>query len=407
MNYIVLDLGYGDGGKGTVTDWLSRRTPGCTNVRFNGGGQAAHNVVTPEGKHHTFAQFGSGTLAGARTHLSSYMLVNPSNLMVEMHALTTRHEQWDILDRLTIDPRALVVTRLHMAYNRLTELLRGKGRHGSCGQGIGATVEYSINHPIDALRCIDLANVDTTIDKIRRLQAHFVTAEIIDRVAAIKPDHMHYERIIEEFECLMNLDPHKTAIDYHYWAQLIDWRYDHDLTGDLIFEGAQGVLLDEKWGSMPYVTWSNCTDGNARTILAELDAEATCIGVTRTYATRHGAGPFDTEDPTLVDALPEIHNGTGVYQGVWRCGWLNLSALRYSIERCQQVDAIAVTHMDRAPATRKGLRVAHDGKYGPEYSRLSHPYNQSIAAALDRPLYVSSYGPSADSKRENLTRSAL
>src|ERR687897_1022473 len=80
---ILGGLGYGDEGKGTWTDFLARTEPVHTVVRFNGGAQAGHNVVTPDGRHHTFAQFGSGTLHGVRTHLSRFMMVDPLALAAE------------------------------------------------------------------------------------------------------------------------------------------------------------------------------------------------------------------------------------------------------------------------------------------------------------------------------------
>src|SRR3954467_7607322 len=80
---IVVDLGYGDAGKGTVVDWLCTQGPVQAVVRFNGGGQAAHNVVLPDGRHHTFAQFGSGTLRGVPTHLSRFVVVDPLALTAE------------------------------------------------------------------------------------------------------------------------------------------------------------------------------------------------------------------------------------------------------------------------------------------------------------------------------------
>src|SRR5262245_23559342 len=118
---ILGGLGYGDEGKGAWTDFLARTEPVHTVVRFNGGAQAGHNVVTPDGRHHTFAQLGSGTLVrGVNTHLSRFMLVNPSRLLredAELQALGVS----DGLTRLTIDRRALVTTPFQVAANRLRE----------------------------------------------------------------------------------------------------------------------------------------------------------------------------------------------------------------------------------------------------------------------------------------------
>ena len=164
---IVVDLGYGDAGKGTVVDWLcsrpgsGTRAPGLglpgsrTVVRFNGGAQAAHNVVTPDGRHHTFAQFGSGTFTpGVRTHLSRFMLVDPLALAAEAAHLAAAGVA-DALDRLTVDRDALLTTPYHRAANRARELARGAGRHGSCGMGIGETARYALDYPADAPRAGD------------------------------------------------------------------------------------------------------------------------------------------------------------------------------------------------------------------------------------------------------------
>ncbi|MFC7616191.1 adenylosuccinate synthetase [Actinokineospora soli] len=121
--------------------------------------------------------------------------------------------------------------------------------------------------------------------------------------------------------------------------------------GDLVFEGAQGVLLDQWRGFHPHTTWSTVTPDNARDLLA--GRRATVIGVTRTYQTRHGAGPFPTEDQSVLARFPERHNGTGEYQGAWRAGHLDAVLLRYAVAACGGVDALAVTHLDA-----DGLSVA-------------------------------------------------
>ena len=103
-----------------------------------GGHQAAHNVVLPDGTHHTFSQLSSGTFAGASTVLSKNMLVNPGALFVELDYL--RRKGYDMLKRVVVQRGALITTPLHIAANQQREAMRGDNRHGSCGVGIGETV---------------------------------------------------------------------------------------------------------------------------------------------------------------------------------------------------------------------------------------------------------------------------
>ena len=147
--FIVTGLGFGDCGKGTVTDALTRRFDARLVVRFNGGAQAGHNVVLPDGRHHTFAQFGAGTFVeGVRTHLASHVVVHPTALAVEADYLA-RGGVPDALSRLTADPRCLVTTPFHQAAGRLRERLSG---HGTCGVGVGETMRDALAHADDAIR---------------------------------------------------------------------------------------------------------------------------------------------------------------------------------------------------------------------------------------------------------------
>src|SRR5207248_6354838 len=125
---VVVDLGYGDAGKGTVVDWLCASRPVHTVVRFNGGAQAGHNVVTPDGRHYTFAQFGAGTFhPGVRTHLSRHVVVDPLALVAEADHLVAVGVPGP-LGRLTVDRSALLATPYHRAANRARERARGAGR---------------------------------------------------------------------------------------------------------------------------------------------------------------------------------------------------------------------------------------------------------------------------------------
>lgn len=407
---IVVGLGFGDEGKGTIVDYLSRQNPDATVIRFNGGAQAAHNVITPDGRHHTFAQFGSGTLAGARTHLSEHMLVNPTNMMNEATILAANTGVFDVFDRLTVDPAALVTTRFHMAWNRIEEITRTHNAHGSCGQGIGATVEYSLKAPgaNRVLRAGHLRDPDHTRHLLTQLRNHYVgrlsqtplfctneTEEILNYEVDLIRGGLDLDRLIDT---------------YRHWAELVDFRLTGDLTGDFIFEGAQGILLDEKFGTAPHHTWSNCTPHNAQEILNRHFARprAKVIGVCRTYMTRHGAGPLPTETRSIV--RPEAHNGTGRYQGSWRVGHLDAALLKYSISKCtgvNRVDEIAVTHMDRLDAHQPvsvdyGVRLDRLDSLGyllNRYDTWARPkFIPKLTEHLDRPVSIVSHGPTADDK---------
>jgi adenylosuccinate synthase len=143
---LIADLGYGDAGKGSIVDYLTRTTGAHTVVRYNGGAQAAHNVITPDGRHHTFAQFGSGTFVrGTRTHLSRFMMVHPLAMLAEERHLRSLGIP-DVFHRVSIDREALVTTPFQQSANRLKEIGRGDGRHGSCGMGVGETMSDWLTH---------------------------------------------------------------------------------------------------------------------------------------------------------------------------------------------------------------------------------------------------------------------
>ncbi|MFD0686746.1 adenylosuccinate synthetase [Actinomadura fibrosa] len=405
---IVVDLGFGDAGKGTVVDRLCEAAGVAAVVRFNGGAQAAHNVVARDGRAHTFAQFGSGTFTpGVRTHLSRFMLVDPLALAAEAGHLRALGVP-DALDRLTVDRDALLTTPYHRAANRAREAARGAARHGSCGMGIGETASYALAHD-DAPRAGDCLSPARLRRRLAALRDWYLAAfpsggdvpdvdacadaflAFAERVRIVGGGHLH--RLLRE--------------------------------GDVVFEGAQGVLLDEWHGFHPYTTWSTTTFANAETLLAEAGETATRLGVLRTYATRHGPGPFVTEDARLTATLPEAHNGTGPWQGAFRVGHLDAVALRYALELTGGVDGLAVTHLDVAGA-RPDLRVCRAYAIGerrverlepgppgdldrqaaltgrlfdarPVYAPLGRA-EETIADVLDVPIVLRSYGPTAADK---------
>jgi adenylosuccinate synthase len=343
--YIVIGLGYGDEGKGLVTDYLARQHKASGVVRFNGGAQAAHNVVLPNGLHHTFSQFGSGTFSGTPTYLSEHMLVNPHSLFIEWDKIA---ETWAFPDGLLhVHRDALITTPFHIAANRVREAARGH-KHGTCGMGIGETVLASKNGY--EIRAYDLLAPRRLKSKLEEL-THHLRLSLTEDVHKL-PDRWNDK----EYQKLVNPTWITEAIEvYRIFAKAVPFYSDPPWKEDetWIFEGAQGVLLDQFFGWHPHTTWSHTTPRNARELLRGSGMEPHVVGVTRSYMTRHGAGPFVTEDPSLLPCFPEAHNNGEGWQGNWRVGWPDLCALKYAIHACEGVDSLAVTHLDR---------VEHDWK---------------------------------------------
>ena len=390
----VVDLGYGDAGKGTVVDALCATAPRRAVLRFNGGAQAAHNVITASGRHHTFAQFGAGTLQGVPTHLTRFMVVDPLALSAEASALGNPYHL------LTVDEDALLATPWHRAVNQVREQRRGDGRHGSCGMGVGQTMEYALKHP-SAPRVSDVRSPSRLHARLAQVRAT-LTEEYGPLPAPPLP------AVVDAF---LAFGRAVSIVDSSHVTKLLR-------EGPCVFEGAQGVLLDEWRGWHPYTTWSTTTFDN----VAELCDDFLRLGVVRTYTTRHGAGPFVTEAPLN---LPEPHNGTGEWQGTFRVGHFDAVAHRYAIEACGGVDGLAITHLDVTdPALRMcssyTLEGARWNRIVPgEFKNLSHQsalttllsdarpgdlhrptdWPAEISAALDAPVLLESHGPATNDKK--------
>lgn len=417
---IIAGLGFGDCGKGSIVDYLARRHQAELVVRYNGGAQAAHNVVDDQGRHHCFSQFGSGTLAGAKTFLSRYMLVNPIFMLPEAKHL----ESLGVVDPFKyvyVDRNALVTTPYHVSANRLREILRGDARHGSCGMGIGETVEHAMNHTDEVLRVGDLADARLTTEKLLAVRARLVS-HFLKEFDSRRPDGRCRVYDATDTEALVFADDAlvaRLAATYKEWSHSVhvvdtSWLSDalrHSET--VIFEGAQGVLLDENYGFHPHTTWSTCTFQNALSLLNEAGFRGRHqrLGVTRTYHTRHGAGPFPTERPGIV-VLPGEHNGLGEWQGAFRVGHLDLPLLRYAAHACGIIDALAVTCADH---TKDGAEVCttYNASYEEHIRNNALHYMKPVtetcsaadilkhmSEATQAPITIISHGPTAADKQE-------
>lgn len=346
---LVAGLAFGDECKGKTVAHLAQTRNVHTIVRYNGSSQAAHNVVTDDGRHHTFAQIGSGSFTpGVRTHLSRFMLVNPVAFLPEARHLAELGVT-DILSCVTVDRDALVTTPFQIAMNRLREMSRGKDRHGSCGLGVYETFRDNVDHGDAVMFVRDLEDPTVMERKLRFIQELKLAQAL--KLPGISADDPYARKLLDILS-----DPWEighctdwfnrfirsvTPVDGSYLTEVLA------RDGTTVFEGAQGVLLDE-CGFFPYSTPTKITFANAERLLAEAHfrGDTTKLGVMRTYFTRHGAGPLVTE-ADLGQGFDEPHNRSDNWQQDFRLGHLDLVALRYALDVLGGVDEIALTHLDR------------------------------------------------------------
>ncbi len=340
----------GDEGKGTTIDSLTRQHKVETIFRFNGGCQSAHHVVPPNGnKWHCFSQVGSGMLSNpdVKTVLTEDFLVDPLALRKEIEHLGSLGVK-NVWDKIFISPHAKLVTPFHRAVNRLIEASRGENCHGSCGLGIGETVAQFLDRPEISLTYNDLWGFPSgTLQKITRIQEY----------CRYKVSHLAVDKKHPEWEWLT--DPWQPEVYINqfwtlrpYLKRLSDKDIWSILSEDtILFEGSQGVLLDQDYGFHPHTTWSKCTFDNATSFLKKHNYEGkiTKLGVIRSYMTRHGAGPLPTESKELTKKLPETHNCTHPWQGKWRVGYFDLPLFKYAVKCCKGIDGLVVTHLDKRP----------------------------------------------------------
>lgn len=319
----VIGAGWGDEGKGHLVDALSASSPvAAVVVRFNGGAQAGHTVVSDMGRRHVFHHVGAGALAGARTHLSQYFVHHPMLLQAELADVQGLGGSTQI----SADPRGAVTTPWDMLINQAVERMRASGRHGSCGLGFGETLERHSNLEF-ALSVADLSSADLPA-RLSALRENWVPRRLAQLgIAGLSP---------EEAGVLANDDVEAVFLeDCRALADTVKIAGDHELASAdrVIFEGAQGLQLDQSIGVFPHVTRSNTGLTNVLKICAEAGLESLeAIYITRAYATRHGAGPLPYSSDQLNDfEVVDPTNQPNAWQGAMRYAVLDLDGLAAGI----------------------------------------------------------------------------
>jgi adenylosuccinate synthase len=337
---VIIGAAWGDEGKGLLTDAFAG--PATLVVRFNGGAQAGHTVVTPDGRHHVFHHIGGGSFREAGTFLSRYFISNPLLFASEIEAL----REIGVFPNVSADPEGMVTTPYDMMLNQMAEEARGRARHGSCGLGINETVTRNETSGIPPLTIGDLGDGRRVAERLRDIRRLWVPRRLAALGAA--PDAAWQSRLDGDAVIAAFVDlAGRFAERVVFAAEAIAAH-----PGPVIFEGAQGLLLDEGHRWFPHVTRS-------RTGIANVDALARNAGIealdvvyaTRAYATRHGAGPFPREAAGL--SYEDKTNVPNPWQQALRFGHLDLDltgeAIQDDLERTRLPVrlSLAITCLDQ------------------------------------------------------------
>lgn len=389
---IVVDLLFGDCGKGTITDALVRKHNSKLVVRYNGGCQSSHNVVTNEGIHHTFSQLGAGMFSPeVITFLGPEMIVEPLGLKIEADIFSKKIND-SVMNRVFIASDASVTTPFHIALNRVRETIRGEARHGSVGRGVGETMRSDYLYNVEGrILYSQLATDPKLKDKLSRLR-DLLAYDAIELVTSNEYDaeiatHMEWfkwdiDDLVSQYREIANV---VKTLSMSEMQNRIE-----DQENPTIFEGSQGVLLDECHGFAPFNTWTDITTTPAQ-LLIRNNSDVKTIGVIRALPTRHGPGPFPTESMGLTQRFQDPYNPTNEWQREFRVGHTDLPLLRYGLAcatgNFPAVDELAVTHLDYIEALAKdqdtikvAARYTLDGKdYKPK------KFDDAIAFAWNPP----------------------
>ena len=393
---VVIDSNWGDSGKGHIVDYLASKcgSDGLV-IRYNSGAQAGHTVVTPDGIRHVFSHFGSGTLINSPTHLSRFFVCHPYEFSKELQELQDK----GVTPKVYVNPNCLVTTPFDVMINQFIEKYReAKGQvvHGSVGVGFNEAIQRSTNTGNYRLIVSDLYNKDRIVSVCRKIITEYVPMryeELTGVQSVIDPEIL--EQAIEPF-----LEYCKTFLANIEPAVNIEDEYEH-----LIFEGAQGLGLDQDYGMargyFPHVTHSNTGLKNIVTLIKELgysNYNMDVIYVTRPYITRHGAGPLSHElSEKPYENIIDLTNVPNEWQGTIRYAWLDINELQdrifYDWQYAKYLNNakmhLAITCLDQIPEGE--WRYVMDGNV--IHSRAS--INAILDWGLEEPnkIYITN-GPS-------------
>ncbi len=338
-NVVVVGTQWGDEGKGKIVDWMTDHAQGV--VRFQGGHNAGHTLVIA-GRKTALQLIPSGVMReGVACYIGNGVVVDPAHLISEIERIEALGVE--VRSRLFLSESCPLILPFHVEIDKAREALRessGRGKIGTTGKGIGPAYEDKVARR--ALRVQDLKHPQRFAARLREL----VDLHNAELTSLLRAQPVEFQPILDAaMAAAEQLRPMMADVGYRLFQA-------HHKGANLLFEGAQGTLLDIDHGTYPYVTSSNCVAGNAAAgsgigpgLLHYV------LGITKAYTTRVGAGPFPTELPmdepgSVGHHLSTVGQERGTVTGrARRCGWLDAAALKRSII-INGVSGLCITKLD-------------------------------------------------------------
>tara|TARA_Y100000994_G_scaffold36917_1_gene27703 strand:+ start:1978 stop:3267 length:1290 start_codon:yes stop_codon:yes gene_type:complete len=330
-NVVVIGAQWGDEGKGKIVDWLSERADVV--VRFQGGHNAGHTLVVGD-KTYKLSLLPSGIVRQKMSVIGSGVVVDPQALLDEIKVVTDQGVNISP-ETLILADNASLILDIHRRIDKAREVIRGEKKIGTTGRGIGPAYEDKV-----ARRAIRVSDLNDPDDLLLKLKEQFSYHNIFLREA-----DEEIASVEEAYEYLQNLAPDILKFAQPVWRRLDEFRH---MDKRILFEGAQGVMLDVDHGTYPYVTSSNTIAGQAATGSGTGPTTiGYVLGITKAYTTRVGSGPFPSE---LADSIGQMLGERGHEFGVVtgrkrRCGWFDAVMVRQAI-KTSGITGIALTKLD-------------------------------------------------------------
>jgi adenylosuccinate synthase len=331
-NVVVVGTQWGDEGKGKIVDWLTDHSQGV--VRFQGGHNAGHTLVV-NGKKTVLRLIPSGILRGNVTcYIGNGVVLSPSALIQEMDELEAAGVE--VAPRLRISEACPLILGYHVALDQARESFKGDGKLGTTGRGIGPAYEDKV-----ARRAIRLQDLFKPVRFAEKLEG------LLDFHNFVLEQYFHQPKV--DFKKTLDESLALAARLAPLVADVPRALYEANREGkNLLFEGAQGTLLDIDHGTYPFVTSSNCVAGAAAAGAGVGPSQLHYVlGITKAYTTRVGSGPFPTElNDEIGKYLAKRGHEFGAVTGrPRRCGWFDAAALKRSIQ-INGVSGLCITKLD-------------------------------------------------------------